>query len=96
MIITDFMGFLVLLIIGGGAAAVLHYGLEYYVVPGIWSFLSKVTVGFLGAWMGPVVFGHWFEGLVFGGIYFLPALLGAFALLILIVDVTKTLRHHPV
>ena len=62
--------------------------------PGCGHILSKVTIGFLGAWMGPAIFGHWFEGFVFGGIYFLPALLGAFALLIMVVDVTKTLRHH--
>ena len=38
MIIPDFMSFLVLLVVGGAAAAILHYGLDYYVVPGLWSY----------------------------------------------------------
>ena len=90
----DFMGFLVLLFISLIASAVLHYGFRYYVVEGPWSFLSKIVVGYLGAYFGSALFGHWFAGLMYGDVYLLPALLGSFALLILLIDVTKTWHHH--
>ena len=89
----DFMGFMVLLAVALLVAAILHYGLKFYIVSGHWSFASKVIVGYVGAMYGPAFFGHWFEGLVVGGVYLLPAALGAFALVVLIIDVVKTLRH---
>jgi hypothetical protein len=43
-----FASFLVLLIISVVVCAILHFGLKYYVVPGVWSFLSKVVIGYVG------------------------------------------------
>jgi len=39
-------------------SGILHYGLNYYVTPGFWSFCSKVAVGWVGAWIGSPVIGH--------------------------------------
>ena len=41
MIGMDFISFLILLIISVVVSAILHYGLEYYVTPGFWSFCSS-------------------------------------------------------
>ena len=88
-----FMSFLVLLIVAAVVAAILHYGLKFYIVAGNWSFVSKVIVGYIGAAYGSTWFGEWFAGVAAGGVYLLPAALGAAALIILVVDVVKTLRH---
>ena len=90
---TPFMNFLVLLIVAGVVAAILHYGFKFHVVSGHWSFVSKVIVGYIGASYGTAWFGEWFEGVSVGDVYLLPTALGAAALLILVVDVVKSLRH---
>ena len=59
MIGMDFISFLILLVISVVVSGILHYGLNYYVTPGFWSFCSKVAVGWLGAWIGSPVIGHW-------------------------------------
>jgi uncharacterized membrane protein YeaQ/YmgE (transglycosylase-associated protein family) len=82
----DFMSFLILLIISVVVCAILHFGLKYYVVPGVWSFLSKVVIGWVGAWLGTPVFGKWWASLSYEGIFIVPAILGCFALVIFAVD----------
>jgi uncharacterized membrane protein YeaQ/YmgE (transglycosylase-associated protein family) len=89
MIGMDFVSFLTLLIISVVVSGILHYGLNYYVTPGHWSFCSKIVVGWLGAWLGSPVFGHWWPGLRYGEVYIVPAILGSIALLILAVDLGK-------
>jgi uncharacterized membrane protein YeaQ/YmgE (transglycosylase-associated protein family) len=89
MIGMDLNSFLILLVISMVVSWVLHYGLNYYVTPGLWSFGSKVVVGWVGAWLGSPVFGHWWPGLQYQEIYFIPAILGALAILILAVDLGK-------
>jgi uncharacterized membrane protein YeaQ/YmgE (transglycosylase-associated protein family) len=91
----DFIAFLILLIISAVVSAVLHYGFKYYVTPGIWSFCSKVVVGWIGAWLGSPVFGYWphrIPSLQYENIWFIPAILGAVALIIVAVDVANMLR----
>lgn len=88
----DFVSFLILLIISVVVAAILHYGLNYYIVPGFWSYLSKVVIGWVGAWLGTPVFGKWFEGVNYQGIYLIPAILGSAALLIFAVDFVQTTK----
>ncbi|NCO67846.1 MAG: hypothetical protein COY75_09385 [Nitrospirae bacterium CG_4_10_14_0_8_um_filter_41_23] len=90
MIGMDFISFLILLIIAAVVAAVLHYGLKYYVIPGLGSYLSKVVIGWIGAWLGSPVFGNWFKGVCYGEVYIIPAVLGSLALLALVVDAGKT------
>ncbi len=63
MIGMDFGSFLALLIISVVVSAILHYGLKFYVRAGTGSFISKVIIGWIGAWLGSPVFGHWPEGL---------------------------------
>lgn len=86
----DFIGFLILLNISVVVSAILHYGISYYVTPGLSSFFSKVIIGWVGAWLGSLMLGHWWEGLNFGQIYYVPAILGCLALLVFAVDVGKT------
>lgn len=92
MIGMDFVSFLILLVISIVVSGILHYWLEYYVTPGFWSFCSKVVVGWVGAWLGSPVFGHWFPGLNWHEVYFIPAILGSFALLVLAIDFVKMRR----
>jgi uncharacterized membrane protein YeaQ/YmgE (transglycosylase-associated protein family) len=86
----DFGSFLVLLAISAVVSAVLHYGFKFYVVAGTGSFLSKVIIGWVGARAGSPILGHWWEGLNYQHIYFVPAILGAAAVLILAIDLVKT------
>jgi uncharacterized membrane protein YeaQ/YmgE (transglycosylase-associated protein family) len=90
MIGMDFGSFLVLLIISVVVSGILHYGLKFYVLSGTVSYLSKVVVGWIGAWLGSPVFGHWWEGLSYGQVYYVPAVLGSLAVLVLVVDCVKT------
>ena len=95
MIGMDFISFLILLIISVVVAAILHYGLKYYVTPGFWSFCSKVAVGWLGAWIGSPVLGHWpsrIPGLHHGDVWIIPAILGAVGVLIVAVDLGTMAR----
>ena len=90
MIGMDLLSFLILLVIGIVVAAILHYGFRFYVIPGASSFLGKVVIGWLGAWLGSPVFGHWLEGLRYESVYYIPAVLGSLALVLLAVDVAKS------
>jgi hypothetical protein len=74
-----FLSFLVLLIVSAIAAAVVHWGFRYRLFMGIDGFLGQWMVAWLGAWLGPAVLGHWFGSAMFGNIYVIPALIGAFA-----------------
>ena len=89
MIGMDLISFLILLVISVVVSWVLHYPLNYYVTPGLWSFGSKVAVCWIGAWLGSPVFGHWWPGLQYKEIYFIPAILGAVAILVVAVDLGK-------
>ncbi len=71
-------------------AAILHYGFRFYVSSGTSSFLCKVVIGWLGAWLGSPVFGHWLEGLRYESVYYIPAVLGSLALVLLAVDMGKS------
>jgi hypothetical protein len=92
MIGMDFGSFIVLLIIAVVVAGIAHYGMSYYVVGGFGSFLSKVVVAWIGAWLGSPVFGHWFGSVMYGSVYIIPAILGAIATTVLAVDMAKTFK----
>ncbi len=92
MIGMDFTSFLILLVISVVVSSVLHYVLKFYVVPGQESFYGKVVIGWLGAWLGSPVLGHWFESLSYDQVYYIPAILGSLASLVLAVDVIKSVR----
>ena len=90
MIGMDFISFLILLIISVVLSGILHFVFKYYIVPGWWSFLSKVLIGWIGAWLGSPVFGYWWQGLNYKQVYIVPAILGCLLLLICAVDCIKT------
>lgn len=90
MIGMDFISFIVLLIISVVVAAGLHYGAKFHVVPGTTSFLSKVVIAWIGAWLGSPVLGHWWEPLKYQEVYIVPAILGALAILVVVVDIVRT------
>ncbi len=92
MIGMDFIGFLILLAISLVVSAILHFGFKYYVRYCCDAFISKVIFGWVGAWLGTPVLGHWFEGLAYENVYFIPAILGSFALLIVMGDLAKTYK----
>lgn len=74
------VSFLILLIIRVVVSAILHYGLNYYVTSGFWSFCSKVVVGWIGAWIGSPVIGnspHRIPVLNYADIWIVPAILNA-------------------
>jgi uncharacterized membrane protein YeaQ/YmgE (transglycosylase-associated protein family) len=84
-----------LLVISVVVSGILHYGLNYYVTSGFWSFCSKVAVGWVGAWIGSPVIGHWparIPGLHYGDVWFIPAILGAAGVLIVAVDLGMMAR----
>ena len=90
MVGMSFISFLILLVISVVVSAVLHYHFKYYVMPGHWSFGSKVVVGWIGAWLGSPIFGHWpsrIPSLHYEDVWYIPAILGALALIIVAVDV---------
>lgn len=95
MIGMDFIGFLSLLIISVVVSGILHYGFNYYVTPGFSSFCSKIVVGWIGAWLGSPVFGYWphrFPWLQHKDIWFVPAILGALAMLVVVIDIATMAR----
>lgn len=72
-----FAAFLTLLILSAFAAAIVHWAMRYRIFEGVDGFLGQWMVGWLGAWLGPAVLGHW--SVLVANIYLAPALLGAFA-----------------
>ena len=95
MIGMDFVAFLILLITAVVVSAILHYGCEFYVTPGSWSFGAKVVVAWIGAWLGSPVLGHWWAGCQYQEVYYVPAILGAFAAVILAIDLAKMVAPKP-
>jgi uncharacterized membrane protein YeaQ/YmgE (transglycosylase-associated protein family) len=88
MIGMGFDSFVTLLIISVVVSSILHP--KFYVRPGTGSFISKVIIGWIGAWLVSPVFGHWPEGFINGEVYYVPAILGSLALLVLVVDIVKS------
>jgi uncharacterized membrane protein YeaQ/YmgE (transglycosylase-associated protein family) len=92
MIGMNFFSFLTLLVISVVVSVVLHYWVKLRVRTGFVSFLGTVVWGWIGAWLGSPVFGYWFPGWSCEGVYIIPAILGSFALIILMVDLVKTTK----
>jgi uncharacterized membrane protein YeaQ/YmgE (transglycosylase-associated protein family) len=91
MIGMTFGPFLVLLVAGLVAAVVMHYLIRYRFLEEIDGFLGKVIAGWVGAWLGSPIIGHWFESVKIANIYLIPALLGAFAGAFVVAAVCKAL-----
>lgn len=76
MIGMSFASFLSLLILGIIASIVLHLIVRYKMLSGFDGFMNKWIAGWMGAWLGSPVLGHW--GPSVNHVYVIPALLGAF------------------
>ncbi|HUI28934.1 MAG TPA: hypothetical protein VLX91_01865 [Candidatus Acidoferrales bacterium] len=92
MIGMDFVSFLVLLVISVIVSLILYYALKLRIRTGFASLLGTIVWGWIGAWLGSPIFGYWFPGWNYHDVYVVPAILGAFALVILMVDLVKTIR----
>ncbi len=92
MIGMNFLSFIILLAISLVVSLILHYGFKFYVRAGSVSFIAKVIVGWIGAWLGSPVFGFWFKGVNYHEVYIIPAILGSLAFLILTIDVVKSVK----
>lgn len=79
MIAINFSSCLVMLVAGVVAGAVLHYLVRYRLLEGFDGFIGKCIAGWIGAWLGSPVLGHWFEKVKVSNVYLIPALIGAFA-----------------
>ena len=84
----SFATFITLLIISIVVSAVLHFVCKMYIRTGLESFISKVIIGYIGAWQGSAVFGRWWFEI--GGVNVVPAIIGSLALLILLMDLVKS------
>ncbi|MCZ8521083.1 MULTISPECIES: GlsB/YeaQ/YmgE family stress response membrane protein [Paenibacillus] len=49
-------------------------------IPG--GIIGNIIAGFIGSWVGTALLGHW--GPVIGGFYFIPAIIGAVALVFIL------------
>ena len=79
----DFLSFLVLLVISIVVALLMQYVARIEPIKGIRGLINNICVGFIGAWLGHPIIGHWFKPIRIWDVYIIPALLGS-ALLIYI------------
>ena len=88
------ISFIILLVISVVVSAILHYGfkLTSRTVQDHWAFVTKIVIGYYGAWWGTTVYGQWWEDLNYQDIYYIPAVLGAFSALVFGVALFKALR----
>jgi uncharacterized membrane protein YeaQ/YmgE (transglycosylase-associated protein family) len=73
----DFLPFLWLAIVAVVVSLLMYYLLRVKMVGGP---AANILVGWVGAWLGSPVFGHWFKALSADGVYFIPAILGCASL----------------
>jgi uncharacterized membrane protein YeaQ/YmgE (transglycosylase-associated protein family) len=91
MIGMGLVDFLVLLILGLIAAAVLYFVIRYRFLEGLDGFFAKWVVGWFGAWLGSPILGHWLFKI--GDVYVIPALVGAFVGVFLVTATWKASAH---
>ena len=83
------LSFLVLILIGAVVAVAYHNVIRYRFLEGNDALFGKLIVGWLGAWLGSPVFGHWLWKIE--NVYLVPAILGAAATIHLTVLTGKAL-----
>ena len=90
----QFISFVILLVISVIVSAVLHYGFKYTsrTVQDHWAFVTKIVIGYYGAWWGTAIYGEWWEPLNYQSVYYIPAILGAFSTVVFGVAFFMALR----
>ncbi len=86
----NFVSFIILLGFALLVSLILHYVVKYFVSKNLSSFFGELVFAWIGAWLGSAVLGYWFSSWHFDKVYFIPAFLGAAALMVLYVEVSKT------
>ncbi|GMT45374.1 MAG: hypothetical protein IEMM0006_1206 [bacterium] len=86
----NFFGFIILLGIALLVSLILHYVVKYFVRKDLSSFFEELIIAWIGGWLGSSVLGYWPNGWAYDKVYFIPAFLGAIALVVLCVEVSKT------
>jgi uncharacterized membrane protein YeaQ/YmgE (transglycosylase-associated protein family) len=89
MLGMSLLSFLVLTLIGAVVAVAYHNVIRYRFLEGNDALFGKLIVGWLGAWLGSPVFGHWLWKIE--NVYLVPAILGAAATIHLTVLTGKAL-----
>lgn len=89
MLGMSFLSFLILTLIGAVVAAAYHYVIRYRFLEGNDAVLGKLIIGWVGAWLGSPVLGHWLWKVE--NVYIVPAFLGAIATIHLTMLTVKTL-----
>jgi len=77
MLGMSLLSFLILTLIGAAVALTYHNVLRYRFLEGTDALFGKLIVGWLGAWLGSPVLGHWLWKIE--NVYLVPAILGAIA-----------------
>ena len=93
MVGMGFVEFLILVIISVVISIILFFIPNFPVEKGCLEFLVMVIFGWLGAWLGSPVLGHWFEPLSYNNVYIIPAILGSLAAIILFAYCRKQCRN---
>ncbi len=91
----QFISFVILLVISVIVSGVLQYGLKFTYRPGPWPFVFKVVVGYQGASWGTAAYGQWWEGLNYQDVYYIPAILGAFSLVVFVIGLVIVFGRNP-
>ena len=89
MLGMSLLSFLILTFIGAVVAATYHYVIRYRFLEGNGALVGKLIVGWLGAWLGSPVLGHWLWKIE--NVYIVPAILGAIATIHLTILTGKAL-----
>lgn len=89
MLGMSLLSFVVLTLIGAIVAVAYHHVIRYRFLEGNDAVFGKLIVGWIGAWLGSPVFGHWLWRIE--NVYVVPAILGAIATVHLTVLMGKAL-----
>jgi uncharacterized membrane protein YeaQ/YmgE (transglycosylase-associated protein family) len=89
MLGMSLLSFLILTFIGALVAATYHYVIRYRFLESNDALVGKLIIGWLGAWLGPPVLGHWLWKVE--NVYIVPAIVGAIAAIQLTILTGKVL-----
>jgi uncharacterized membrane protein YeaQ/YmgE (transglycosylase-associated protein family) len=92
MIGITFVSFLSLFVIGAICALVLQHMQQARLMRHVEGYLSRLIIGWLGAWIGSPVLGHWGWMIPDTTVYLVPAALGALAAIFALTELLRTVE----